>query len=307
MIAKQRCYAGTADFDTIGDFLTRHYQPGNRDGNWFQPVWEYAYTHPWFDESALDRIGVWEAGGQVVGVATYELRLGEAFFHTHPDYGYLKPEMLTYAEEHLTGTDDDGKRYLKAFVNDFDTQFEQIVVSRGYRKEPRSHRPMSQFEIASPFPPLRIPEGFRVKSLAEDNDLRKMHRVLHRGFDHPGEPPEEEIEGRRKMQSGPHFRKDLTVVVEAPSGDFVSYCGMWYDAVNKFGYVEPVATDPDYRRRGLGSAAVLDSIRRCGEQGATVAYVGTDMPFYLAIGFRRLFTQHCWLKRFDDQGEGFFR
>ena len=300
MSVKRRSYQDPADFDRISDFLTRHYRPGNRDGNWFQPVWEYAYTHPWFDESALGRIGIWEVEGQIVGVATYEMRLGEAFFHTHPDYGHLKPEMLVYAEENLAGINDDGERYLKAYVNDFDTPVEQFVRSRGYRTEPRSHRPMSQFEIPSPYPPICLPYGFRVKSLAEDNDLRKIDRVLYRGFNHPGEPPADGIEGRKKMQSGRHFRLDLNVVVEAPTGDFVSFGGMWYDAVNRFGYVEPVATDPDYRRRGLGSAAVLDSIRRCGEQGATVAYVGSDRPFYRSIGFSRLFTQNCWRKRFDD-------
>jgi hypothetical protein len=82
MTIERRSCAGTADFYTISDFLTRHYQPGNRDGNWLQPVWEYAYTHPWFDESSVNRIGIWEDEGQVVGVATYESRLGEAFFHT---------------------------------------------------------------------------------------------------------------------------------------------------------------------------------------------------------------------------------
>lgn len=302
MTLKQRSFEGATDFHTVSDFLTRYYRPGNRDGNWFQPIWEYAYTHPLFDESSMGRMRIWEDDDQVVGVVTYEWQLGEAFFHTHPNYTHLKPEMLTYAEENLAGTGKDGQCYLKAFVNDFDTAFEEVVVSRGYCIEPKSHRPMLQFEIPSPFPPIRLPEGFRVKSLAEENDLRKMHRVLHRGFDHPGEPPEDEIEGRKKMQSGPHFRKDLTIVAEAPTGEFVSYCGMWYDAVNRFGYVEPVATDPDYRRRGLGRAAVLESIRRCGEQGATVAYVGADLDFYRSIGFRRLFTLRCWLKRFDDRG-----
>jgi predicted N-acetyltransferase YhbS len=60
-----------------------------------------------------------------------------------------------------------------------------------------------------------------------------------------------------------------------------------------------VATDPDYRRRGLGSAAVLESIRRCGQQGATVAYVGSDQAFYMSLGFKVLFSQNCWLKYFD--------
>jgi predicted N-acetyltransferase YhbS len=303
MTIKRRHYAGTADFDTISDFLTRHYQPGNRDGNWFQPVWEYAYTHPLLDESSMDRIGIWEDAGQVVGVATYESRLGEAFFHVHPKYEHMKPEMLTYAEKYLTGIGDDGVRYLKAFVNDYDTVFEELVTSRGYRLDPHSRGPLSQFEIPSPFPPIDLPLGFRLKSLAEDNDLQKIHRVLHRGFNHPGAPPPEEIAGRQKMQSGPHFRKDLTIVAQAPNGDFVSYCGMWYDAVNQFGYVEPVATDPDYRRMGLGSATVLESIRRCGEQGATVAYVGSDLPFYLSLGFKKLFTRNCWLKRFADRGD----
>jgi len=211
----------------------------------------------------------------------------------------LKPDMLAYAEEHLAGTTDEGKRYLKAYVDDFDTEFEHMVRSRGYEKEPGSHRPMSQFVIPNPFPAIRLSEGFRLKSLADDNDLAKVDRVLWRGFNHPGEPPDDSLEGRRKMQSGPHFRKDLAIVVEAPNSAFVAFGGLWFDPVNRFGYVEPVATDPDYRRMGLGTAAVLEGIRRCGELGATVAYVGSDMPFYLAMGFERLFTLNCWIKYFS--------
>jgi len=71
---------------------------------------------------------------------------------------------------------------------------------------------------------------------------------------------------------------------------------LWFDPVNKFGYVEPVATDPDYRRLGLGTAAVLEGIRRCAELGATVAYVGSTLPIYLAMGFKKLFTQNCWMR-----------
>ena len=304
MTTAQRNYDGAADFDAVSCFLIQHYLPNNRDGNWLQPVWEYALFHSLFDASSQDGIGLWEDKGRIVGVATYEMHLGEAFFHTHPGYEHLKPEMLTYAEKHLAAVNDDGKRYLKAFVNDFDAAFEEIVTSRGYRREPRSDRPMSQREIPTPFPPSQLSEGFQLSSLAEENDLRKIHRVLHRGFNHPGEPPEDEIEDRKRIQSAPHFRKDLTIVVRAPTGDFVSYCGMWYDALNKFGYVEPVATDPAYRRRGFGTAAVLESMRRCGEQGATLAYVGSDIPFYGSMGFGRVFTQRCWLKMFGERGGG---
>jgi len=293
---RRRSFESPADFVAISDLLTRHYRPGNRDGNWFQPVWEYAYTHPWFDESSLGRIGIWEDGGEIVAVATYELRLGEAFFHTHPACAHLKPELLDHAERQLWAGDADGRRTLRAYVNDFDPAFERVVVARGYRLDPEEGRPMSQFEIPAPFPAIVVPAGFSIKSLADENDLHKIDRVLWRGFNHPGEPPDDGIAGRRRMQSGPHFRHDLTMVAVAPNGEFASYTGLWYDAANRFAYVEPVATDPSYRRLGLARAALLEGIRRCGELGATVAYVGSEQPFYLALGFKKLFTQNCWVK-----------
>jgi hypothetical protein len=49
---------------------------------------------------------------------------------------------------------------------------------------------------------------------------------------------------------------------------------------------------------GLGKAAVLEGIRRCSDLGATVAYVGNDLPIYRAIGFQKVYISECWLKRF---------
>jgi GNAT superfamily N-acetyltransferase len=295
MAVSLRPFAGGSDYAAVTEFLADLYQPENRDGNWLWPIWEYAYTHPLFDETSTERIGLWQDAGRIVALATYESRLGEAFFSTSPDHAHLKPEMLAYAEDHLAA-DDDGRR-LRAYVNDFDAPFEAAVLDRGYVNHPDSHRPMSQFAIPSPFPEISLPDGFHLQSLADDNDLHKWDRCLHRGFNHPGEPPEDGVEGRRRMQSGPHYRNDIAIVAVAPNGDFVSFCGMWFDPANRLAYVEPVATDPDYRRRGLARACVLEGIRRCGELGATVAYVGTDKPFYLSFGFQKLFTRNCWLKQ----------
>ena len=50
---------------------------------------------------------------------------------------------------------------------------------------------------------------------------------------------------------------------------------------------------------GLASAAVLEGIRRGGEQGATVAYVGTIKPLYLSIGFREIYKCSEWLRKWS--------
>jgi GNAT superfamily N-acetyltransferase len=106
----------------------------------------------------------------------------------------------------------------------------------------------------------------------------------------------EEFESRRMMFDTPKARRDLKIAVVAPDGNLVSFCGMFYEPTGRFGYVEPVATDPLYRRMGLGKAAVLEGIRRCYELGATTAYVGNDLPIYLATGFKVIYTSQCWKK-----------
>lgn len=286
--------AGRADFSAISAFLCSLYRPDNRDGNWFQPIWEYAYTHPWFDDDSVERIGLWEDDGHIHAACMYESRLGEAFFNIAPGFEQLKPAMLDYAEAWLAGRDDAGNAYLRAYVNDFDAPFEREVARRGYAREPDFDRPISQIDliVAPPVDPL--PTGFRLQSLADDNDLAKVDRVLWRGFNHAGEPPRDGIDGRIRMQSGPNFRRDLTIVVVAPGGEFAAFAGLWFDPINAIGYVEPVATDPAFRRLGLGTAAVREGLRRCHALGASAAYVGSDQPFYLNMGFRVMHVLHCW-------------
>ena len=289
-----RAYRPRNDFDAAHAFLTGLYQPLNSDGNWFAPIFEYAVTHPFFDDGHTDRFRLWFDGDAVVAFVCYELYLGEAFFAVAPGHEGLFGPMLDHAEVHLAKTEPDGRRVLNVFVNDRQPTWLATVSERGYERCPHEDRPMSVYDIARPFPSIVLPDGYRLLTLADDNNLRELNRVLHRGFGHGDEPDPATIAERERMQTGPHYRRDLQVAVGAPDGHWVAFCGMWYDEVNRFGYVEPVCTDPDYRRRGLGRAAVLEGIRRCGELGAEVAYVGTTLPFYLSFGFRPLHRQECW-------------
>jgi GNAT superfamily N-acetyltransferase len=297
-----RNYSHTADYRLVSEFLIAHHQPGNQDGNWLEPMWEYMHGHPNLDSASLEKIGLWEEAGEIVGVAHYESRLGEAFFQFHPAFRRLREEMLEYAEANLAGnSSQDERKYLCAYVNDNDAEFIALVKDHGYERDPDGDRPMTKFDIPNPFPPIKLPEGFRLTSLAEDCDWVKVHRVMWRGFDHGNDVPmsEEEFESRRKMFDTPKARRDLKIAVQAPDGNFAAFCGMFYEPSGRFAYVEPVATDPDYRRMGLGKAAVLEGIRRCGALGAAVAYVGNDLPIYQAIGFKKVYGSECWKKYFS--------
>ncbi len=295
-----RPYDHARDFERVGRFLVRTYRTAGGHINWPQPRWEYMHYHPLIRGIDLDSIGVWETRSGIVAVVHPEHRMGTAYFEIDPEYHALKAELLRHAEERVSSCAD-GVRRLRAYINDADEDFQKLAAARGYTRTAESES-MAHRVIAARFPETPLPAGFRLGSLAEDNDLRKVDRALWRGFNHPGEPPSDGIDDRRFMQSAPNFRKDLNVVVEAPDGSFVSYCGMWYEPVHSIAYVEPVATDPTYRRMGLGRAAVLEGVRRCGELGATVACVGSTQPFYLALGFRSVYCSSVWQREWSHLG-----
>lgn len=299
MTIQFRHYESPADYQRISDFLIEHYEEGNHDGNWIEPAWEYMHFHSYLDAAVLGKIGIWEESGKIAAVANYEWRLGEAFFQFHPAYHRLAEEMLVYAEENLAAVSaGDGRRVLRAYVNDFDEEFLALVRRRGYCLDEEARRPFYRFDIPDPFTAIALPEGYQLKSLADECDWVKVNRVLWRGFNHTGEPPagEKELEERRRLFDTPKGRRDLKIVAVAPNGEFVALCGMFYEANHHFAYVEPVATDPDHRRLGLGRAAVLEGIQRCAGLGAKVAYVGSDQEFYRSIGFKKIYDSQCWLK-----------
>ena len=220
MTVQYRQYDLEMDYQKISDFLIRHYRPDNLDGNWLEPIWEYMHGHPYLERSALGKIRIWEDEGEIVGVANYESVPGEAFFQFHPDYRYLRREMLDYAEKELTGVSKkDGRRYLCAYVHDNDQGFLNLVRNRGYRQEPDETRPLYRFDIPAAFPVIDLPPGFRLTNLAEECDWEKVQRVMWRGFDHGDNPPinAEELESRRRMFMTPKARLDLKIAVAAPA------------------------------------------------------------------------------------------
>ncbi len=70
---------------------------------------------------------------------------------------------------------------------------------------------------------------------------------------------------------------------------------MWYDSEAGFAVIEPVATDPQYRKMGLGKAAVLEGIKRVAVLGAKKVLVGSSQQFYYSIGMRPYRTATKWI------------
>lgn len=251
--------------------------------------WEWMTTHAMLDRSALGKIGLWEENGRIVGLATYESILGDAYLFTAQGYKFLEREMLAYAKKALSG-----EKGLRVLIDNNDRLLQRTAGKVGFR--PSADQENTALMDITEEIAYSLPAGYTIISMAEGWDFGKYNEVMWRGFGHPGPPPctEEDIRVRKEMLSSPMVIPEIVLAVVAPDGRYVSHCGMWYAPGEEYALVEPVATDPDYRMRGLGRAVVLEAVKRCGKMGAKVALVGSSQQFYYNIGFYPIHTGTWW-------------
>jgi ribosomal protein S18 acetylase RimI-like enzyme len=267
-----RAYNRDFDYEKVDRFLVEIYRPEPFLSSWLQPRWEYMHYHSLSVGLPFERFGVAEDDGQMIGLVHFEHNSAFNYLQLRPGYEHIAGDLLEWADHHLGGESVSfGRRVLGIYVDDSNVDLEVVMLDRGFEVTTRFSEASALYVINEPIPESSLPDGFELASLEDDNDLAKINRVLWRGFDHEGPPPGGEIPGREHAQRAPNFRRDLTIVAVAPNGDYASFAGMWVVAENRVAYVEPVATDPAYRRMGLGRAAVLESIRRAGAGGARVA------------------------------------
>lgn len=271
----------TADFFRVRDFLSRLNAPQVVTPGFLWARWEWAFCLPYLDRTALGRIGLWEDGGDVVALATYESELGEAYLVTAPGHRDLLPAMVDHAVEHLARPDGT----LRVVVPDGERDLQRELLRRGFRAT-TAREPNSVLDIG-PALPVTPPAGYRLMSTADPVDLVAFDRLLWRGFDHEGEPSgsAEDLWWREHSLSSPGGVPDLNVIAVAEDGRYAAYCGVWHEPGSRYALVEPVCTDPDHRRRGCARAAIAEALRRCAVRGAVEAYVGSALPVYLSMGF----------------------
>ena len=304
------------DFLRIRDFLVETFSLTEQPLNWRLERWNYAryFITPLLatdgvgepDLTAYQQAirlfdastGIWEnEAGDVVGVVNIEHAdrshrgWGEAFFQRHPDYDSLLPEMLDFAEANLRNRE---RNLLFIPIYEYDGAFQAVVRARGYRRNDEYTLWDSAFTIQGQLPDSTLPEGYRLQSMADDNDLDRRRKAFGLGFNHldPGDWPS--LLANRELQNAPDYRRELDLYVVAPDGEFASFCIAWWDKRNRIAMLEPVGTVPEHRRKGLARAVVLEAIRRVAALGAQQVFVGSDQAFYLSLGFEPRYAGRHW-------------
>jgi ribosomal protein S18 acetylase RimI-like enzyme len=258
--------------------------------------WDWLTTHSYLDKTAVGKIGIWEENHKVVGLATYDCFVGIAYCLALPQYASIKKEILLYAMDKLSNNGEFG-----VVIADSDVEFQDVAARLGFSATVEKEYDAA-FYIDRTSTEYNLPKGFSITSMEETFDLLQYRRVLWKGFNHElnGEGEfsftKEREDSSKEEMLRPNVNLSLKIAAVAPNGNFAAYCGMWYDQEAGFAVIEPVATDPEYRKLGLGRAAVLEGIRRVGVLGARIAFVSSSQQFYYRIGMRPYASSTIWKK-----------
>lgn len=309
MKAKRIPFEFKRDFLRVRDFLSSTFSHYQSSVNWRIERWEYAFYFVapllanWGEdppqrssiakanELLYQKTGLWETeDGEIVGVTNIEHPdpthpgYGEFFIQRHPDHLELLPEMLDFAEAELI---DPERKRLFIYVDSQDQILLKMLKERGFIADPKNTCIESEFDLLhTPLPEeAQLPEGFSLQSMADENDLAKRCKAFGRGFNHPDPLDWPSLFSYESLQRAPDYHKDQDIVVKAPNGEYASFSLIWHDEPNNLATLEPVGTQPEFRRMGLAREAIYEGMRRMKRKGVTRVVVGSDQEFYKAIGF----------------------
>ena len=296
-----RRYDAQRDFLRVRDLLADTFI--HHPLNWTIERWNYArhFVAPLFGSVRTweENIGIWEdAASGIVGVAHGESDSPDgAHFEIAPEFSSLYPEMIEYAQEHLSAHQN-GERRLCLHIQEGNAPLVRAAEQMGYARQPQGRCCITEHAMKN-MPAINLPASFTIRSMAECNDIERRRRGLGLSFNHVDPKEWPSAQAYDELQKAPDYRPDLDLYVVAPDGEFIASCIVWHDRWNQVCMLEPVGTHPDYRRRGFAREVIYEGLRRAARLGATRAFVGADFPVYLSIGFRVKYQSYWWERTFN--------
>jgi ribosomal protein S18 acetylase RimI-like enzyme len=176
----------------------------------------------------------------------------------------------------------DGKK-IELTTRDDEPELSALAIDSGFERNEDAFSTNSM--TSDLIPPLKpLPDGFRLASRSER--VSEPHHMISKNGPDIG----------RYLEECPLYRRDLDLVVVAPSGEVAGYSLFWADPVTGVGLVEPMRTWDAFQQMGIGRQLLISGLERLKALGCTKLRVTNEVSnaaarkLYLGAGFEPTFT-----------------
>ena len=295
------------DYDRGFNFFRELYRVSDNVPSWLPVRWEYAeyLVSPLMKDrgSPIDwkeTIYLWETDtGEIAAILCSENPDENIYIHTKPEFRYLEEEMVSVAEEEIiSGTLNKSKALIEC--QNGDTYRESILQKRGYQKQTAVGY-LNWRDLDKQLPEVKMPDGYTLHNMISEEGLDLQHKITRMTGAFDSEPYPIDI--YRQMQRAPTYKKEYDLYSTDSDGNVTSFCIIWYDEELNIGHFEPVGTDVNHRRKGLGKATLNAGLKYLKQAGVSKAYVGSAgdyrRSFYNASGFTNSIAFYAWMKELE--------
>ena len=295
MFTEPRLYQGERDLAAIYDLLrqgrladngTYYVHPGDLSWWLFYPPLEHDFwqsLYLWDDPQVAGRILAWvllPPNGSTLDVALQPELRGSPWHREL--FGWGLHQAIRQAKQA-------GRERIGAFwICEQDTLLRGWLVEQGFELASRDAH--LACDLGLPGQPGPVPGGYVVRSSRGLAEVSPRARAQYGAFGSQADFERYVQRFARFMQS-PVYDPEWDVVAEAPDGQIGAFCIAWPDFVTGVGLFEPVGTHPDFQRKGLGKAVLLEALGRLRQHGMHQAIVTTpedNLPairLYESVGF----------------------
>ncbi len=158
-----------------------------------------------------------------------------------------------------------------------DTERLALLERHGFTREPLCSVSMVR-SLHEPIPTPQLPAGFGIRHVTGEHEVEALVALHRAAFGTENMTVEE----RLAMMRTPEYDAELDLVAVAPDGRLAAYCMVSISQEENAqtgrneGYTDPVATHPDFQRRGLAKALLLAGLRALQQRGIDTACLGTS-------------------------------
>ena len=291
-----RVFHDNSDLLTMQEVLTRG--RGADNGSYYIHTGDLSWWlyYPPLEGDFWDHIHLWDnpaQPGRLLGWALISPDWVGIDIYVQPELrgSSLAAEMYKWAEEEAmcVAQRKDRNTIYTLWIRHDDTVLAEQFTERGFRlKRGMTHFQRSLNEVV---PSPILAGGCAVRGCMGEREVAARARAQYGAFNSSA-PFERYLERFTNFMRSPVYQPELDIVAVAPDGKIGAFCIVWTDPVNKVGLFEPVGTHPDYQRKGLGRAVMLEGLCRLQDRGMESAIVSTfednlaGIKFYEAMGFQ---------------------
>ncbi|MCK4849516.1 MAG: GNAT family N-acetyltransferase [Candidatus Heimdallarchaeota archaeon] len=271
MVIRSRAYDKKKDFKSVMVFLAELFVKTQSYENWFPDRFENS------SEDREDVIRIWEKYDEttnpnvnkIVALTTRDSP-NDFFLHIDPDHRFLEKEMIEWLEKYYSNKKKKEMKDRQLTINilEGNAQREALLTELGYINQ----KIYAYYRIRdgdTSVPNFGCPKGFKIRAIRKD-EFEQQALLIQRVFGH-GEWFTSDI--LEWIASCSFHKEELDLVAVTPAGIIASFCTFRLDPISRIISLEPMGTNPDFRRLGLAKALLTEGIKRSMKYNPPFFYI----------------------------------